>query len=129
MLVAAGAEDRVATVLPGSGYTAQGPLLAYPAAVLRDAGWTLRTVVWDGVCRDFDVRDAAERISAGLPAVLAGGTADRLWDPAVAARSGARVVEVPGADHSLEVPGDWRRSLGALAEVTAAVEDLARSVR
>ncbi len=53
-----------------------------------------------------------------------GGTADPLWDGAVAAASGAQVLEVEGADHSLEVH-DWRRSHEILARVAAAVEEFA----
>lgn len=37
---------RVVTVLPGSGYTAMGPLLWYARAALRDLGWTVRTLEW-----------------------------------------------------------------------------------
>lgn len=178
---------RVATVLPGQGYTAQGPLLWYASAVLRDAGWTVRTVVWDGepdgrdearevyarIVRDGvdaapdarhlvvgkslgtlampaavelrlpgvwltplisasgtdDVRAAARALGAGgAPALLVGGTADELWDSDAAAASGAWVLEVPGADHSMEVPGDLRRSLEILGEVTAAVADLVEAL-
>ncbi|MGF0117947.1 hypothetical protein ACQFYA_16755 [Promicromonospora sp. Marseille-Q5078] len=174
----------VVTVLPGVGYTAHGPVLARPAAALREAGWSVRTVVWDGECRDFDlarrvyadvvragvaaapdavhlvlakslgtlalpvavelglpgawltpllasgrapeVRAAAAALGeSGVPALLAGGTADRLWDSALAASSGVRVVEADGADHALEVPGDDARTHAILDELTAAVVDLA----
>lgn len=37
---------RVVTVLPGSGYTAMGPLLWYARSALRDLGWTVRTLEW-----------------------------------------------------------------------------------
>lgn len=176
----------VLTVLPGAGYTAEGPVLAGPAAALRAAGWTLRTVVWDGkpgfddarrvyadVVREGvaaapdaahlvlakslgtlalpvavelglpgawltpllstdrapEVRAAAAGLGAsGVPALLAGGTADGLWDGTLAAASGARVLEVDGGDHSLEVDGDPGRTARALAAVTAAVVDLAGAV-
>lgn len=180
-----GDPGRTAIVLPGSGYTAQQPVLEYPSHALEGAGWSLRTVVWDGrptsraegfavyehVVRDVvagaggarclvlgkslgtlvlplcvelgvpgawvtpliaemaeapAVRAAALALAAsGLPALLAGSPADPSWDADVAARSGARVVEVAGADHGLIVPGDWRASLAGLGEVTAAVEELA----
>lgn len=182
--LSAGDPARVVTVLPGVGYTAEGPVLARPAAALRDAGWTVRTVVWDGECRDFDearavygavLRDgvvaapgsahlvlakslgtlalpvavelglpgawltpllASDRApevrvavadlgASGAPALLAGGTADGLWDGALAAASGARVLEVDGADHSLEVDGEPDRTARVLDDVTAAVVDLA----
>jgi hypothetical protein len=35
------------------------------------------------------------------------------------------VIEVPDANHSLEVTGDWQRSLAILGKVTEAVADLA----
>jgi hypothetical protein len=44
--VADGDPARVATVLPGSGYTAMGPLLWYARAALSDEGWTVRTLEW-----------------------------------------------------------------------------------
>ena len=58
-------------------------------------------------------------------ALLVGGTKDVLWDAEVAQGSGADVVEVPGANHSMEIPGDWRRSLEILGQVTSAVERFA----
>ncbi|ROS74495.1 alpha/beta hydrolase [Cellulomonas sp. PhB143] len=185
--VLAGDPARVATVLPGSGYTAAAPLLAYPSTALHDAGWTVRQVHWAlapsgdaGWARAREVyaatlRDAVRAApgaahvvvakslgtlampaalelgmvgawltpvldgslasevraaTAGLAAqhLLAGGTADAMWDGALARASRAKVLEVDGADHALEVPGAWRRSLDALAEITAAVELLAASV-
>jgi hypothetical protein len=39
----------------------------------------------------------------------------------VAASTGCTVVEVPGADHSLELPGDLDGTLTALAAVLARV--------
>ncbi|MFB7798470.1 hypothetical protein [Isoptericola sp. NPDC056134] len=177
----------VLRVLPGVGYTAEGPVLARPAEALRAVGWTVRTVVWDGrpdfdvarrvyadVLRDGvaaapdathlvlakslgtlalpvavelglagawltpllttdrapEVRDAAAGLgTSGVPALLVGGTADGLWDGALAAASGARVLEVDGGDHSLEVDGDPERAARALDDVTAAVVDLARIAR
>lgn len=64
----------------------------------------------------------------GDPAVLAalqgmddrsiavGGTGDRNWRQGALEESGMEVVEVPEADHSLELP-DWRASLAVQAEV------------
>jgi hypothetical protein len=180
-----GDPGRVATILPGQGYTSEAPLLSYAGAALAGAGWTVRSFVWSRPSRGRGeatevysrvVRDAVEKapsahhlligkslgtlvlplavelrlpgawltplISASgtaevraaattladdgaPPALLVGGTADELWDGGVAKASGADVVEVPGANHSMEIPGDWRRSLEILGEVTAAVERLA----
>ena len=48
--------------------------------------------------------------------IAVGGTADSHWRPGALDDSGIVVLEVPGADHSLELP-DWRASLAAQAEV------------
>ncbi|MFE5334513.1 hypothetical protein ACFQ8E_01255 [Isoptericola sp. NPDC056573] len=178
-----GEPGLVLTVLPGLGYTAEGPVLARPSAALRAAGWTVRSVVW-GERPDFDVArrayadvlrdgvaaapdavhlvlakslgtlalpvavelglpgawltpllttDRAPEVRAacvglgasGVPALLVGGTADALWDGALAAASGVRVLEVDGGDHSLEVDGDPGLTAATLDAVTAAVVDLA----
>lgn len=177
---------RVVTVLPGGGYTAQGPVLAYPSAALHDAGWTVRTVVWQRRWRDFkearlvyadvvrsgvaaaadanhlvigkslgtlampianelglsgvwltplltapdadDVRRSLEGISRFVPALIIGGTKDKLWDSEAAAAAQADVIEVGDANHNLEVPGDWRRSIEILRQITEAVETLAHRV-
>ncbi|MEV0894412.1 hypothetical protein [Promicromonospora sp. NPDC050262] len=175
----AGDPARVATILPGSGYTAQCPLLWYAAKALRAAGWTVRTFAWDELSPDWtearrtygealrsaSVPDGGRHlvvakslgsfalpvaVDLGLPgawltpvltgnasgpvraalaagtapALLVGGTADPLWDGGVATAPDTEVLEVDGADHSLEV-GDWRRSHEVLARVTGAVERLA----
>ena len=183
-----GDPGRVALILPGSGYPARGPLLAFAADALVDLGWTVRAGVWDGtpeldearaaysravrglvldepdskhlvvgkslgtlalpaaVLEEVpgawltplisdrtpevhDVRDAALALAtSGLPALLAGGSDDPQWDPVVAAKTGARVVEILHANHDLTVPGDWRASHAALAEITTAIEELAVQV-
>lgn len=181
--------ERVAIVLPGRGYTAQAPLLSYPAHALSDLGWTTRALIWDGeptdarqVYSEVLQQAAQERprsqhlvigkslgtlalpMAAALrmpgawltpllsgeqfggrsgellaavgslvadrtPVLLAGGTADPSWDSEAARRSGGQVVEVADANHSLEVRGDWRRSLDALRRVTDAVVKLATDVQ
>lgn len=176
-----GDPNRVALILPGSGYTAQGPLLSYANQALRAAGWSTKTLVWAGepeglreaatVCSALvreltasnsghhlivakslgtlalpvavelsvpgvwltpllsdqdvpEVREAVLRLaSSETPALLVGGTADELWDSEVATLSGAQVIEAPEANHSLEVPGDWRSSLAILSRVTEAIAD------
>ncbi len=55
--------------------------------------------------------------------LLVGGTADvDAWDPVVAARLPADVLEVPGADHSMAVPDDAVRTAEIHLEVTRAVD-------
>lgn len=68
--------------------------------------------------------EAVRRAAARAPeaTLLIGGTADPYWDGAAAAATGAAVHEVPGADHSLELPGDLTGTLDVLADVLSRVE-------
>jgi hypothetical protein len=67
-----------------------------------------------------DVRRAAAR--AATSTLLIGGTADPYWDGAAAAATGADVFEVPGADHSLERPGDLAGTLEVLSTVLSRID-------
>jgi len=59
----------------------------------------------------LDRPDVADPLAVyPAPALLVGGTADRFWDPEVAARAAADVLELPGADHSLVLPRSWEES-------------------
>lgn len=162
---------RVATLLPGRGYTPDGPLLHYATLLLRHRGWTVRQLWWDPPPSSAD--DVQHRVRAALkdveatvqllvgkslgtfglpvavdlampgiwltpvltddvlaaavpalrtPSLLVGGTADDLWDGA-RARTGdpelVHVFEVPGADHSVEIPGDELASVDVLRVVVA----------
>jgi hypothetical protein len=66
----------------------------------------------------------AEQVLAGLragtePKLLVGGSDDSSWDGGVASTlSNAETLELPDADHSLEVPDDVARSLDNLRRVT-----------
>lgn len=163
--------ERVATVLPGRGYTCDAPLLHYTRLLLRTRGWTVRTVRWRVPPSPAQLLDAAPdlldavqasqhlvvakslgtwvlplAVERGLPGVwltpllredrllqaarasssptmLVGGSADPSWDSGAAAASGQRVLEVAGADHSLEVVGDVAASIQALQLVVAEVAD------
>jgi hypothetical protein len=46
----------------------------------------------------------------GPGSVAVGGSADPLWRPDDVGATGARLHTLDGADHALEVSGDWRRS-------------------
>ncbi|MEU7176562.1 alpha/beta hydrolase [Micromonospora tulbaghiae] len=70
---------------------------------------------------DPAVREPLGRATA--PFLLAGGTADRVWDGAVARRLTPYVVEVADADHSMMVPGPLAASAEALGRVCTAVEE------
>ncbi|WP_220039697.1 hypothetical protein [Nonomuraea aridisoli] len=56
------------------------------------------------------------------PFLLVGGTADSLWDGALARELTPHVVEVEGADHGMKVPGPLRATADVLGDVTTAVE-------
>ncbi len=60
-------------------------------------------------------------VAEGVPVLLVGGTEDDLWSPEAARATGARLLEVPGADHLLEVPGDAARTADILDRVAAGV--------
>ena len=49
--------------------------------------------------------------------LLVGGTADVTWDSNVAKASGQQVLEMPGADHGLEIPGNPLASIALLSEL------------
>lgn len=59
-------------------------------------------------------RMAAALLQLSAPTLLIGGTADPLWDSNVAAASSAEVLEVAGADHSLEFGGAVAPAIAAL---------------
>jgi hypothetical protein len=59
---------------------------------------------------------------AAAPALLVGGTRDDLWDGQVAAGLPHEVLEIPAADHSLEMDGDVVGSAAVLGRVVAAVD-------
>lgn len=59
-------------------------------------------------------------VDDGVPVLLVGGTRDELWSSAVAAATGATVLEVPGADHAMS---------GAHPEVGAAVDSFLATLR
>ena len=69
---------------------------------------------------------ALERATA--PYLLVGGTADKLWDGAVARRLSPHVCEVAGADHGMYVAGPLTESIAVLGRVTVAVEEFLRAI-
>ena len=60
---------------------------------------------------------------ATAPVLLIGGTADRVWDGALARRLSPHVFEVEGADHGMYVPGPLPDSIEVLGRVVVAVEE------
>lgn len=67
---------------------------------------------------------AASRYPGPAPLICAGG-ADPFYERARARALTPHVHEYPDANHSIEVPGHWRRSLDYLKEVTASVAQYA----
>ncbi|GAA4457707.1 hypothetical protein GCM10023170_054430 [Phytohabitans houttuyneae] len=71
-----------------------------------------------------DARCVAALRRATAPCLLVGGTADGWWDGALARTLTPHVLEVPGADHGMVLPGlPLARSAAVLGEVASAVEE------
>jgi pimeloyl-ACP methyl ester carboxylesterase len=71
-----------------------------------------------------DPRYVAALRSAGAPCLLIGGTADPWWDGSLARTLTPHVLEVPGADHGMILPGvPLARSAAVLSQVVTAVEE------
>lgn len=64
-----------------------------------------------------DDRVAAAVRAARSGDLVVGGDADPMWLPEAASGSAATVLTVAGADHALEVSGDWERSQRLQADV------------
>lgn len=69
------------------------------------------------------IADAAGQL--GNDHLLVGGTADPSWDSAVAAASAARVLEIPDADHALQLDGDLEATMAAITAVARTVGEFA----
>lgn len=54
--------------------------------------------------------------------LLIGGSKDKLWVIDGLSETAGTFVEIPGADHSLQIPNDWRASLSAQVQAFTAVE-------
>ena len=78
------------------------------------------------VLRDSELPGDLRRGSA--PFLLVGGSADPVWDPAVARSFGRPVHEAEGADHGLEISGDPVRSADILRDATAAMDAFVRTL-
>lgn len=64
----------------------------------------------------------AAALAAAPRGLAIGGAADSAWVPAVAGGLAMRTVEIPGADHGLEVGEEWRASLRAQERVMGEIE-------
>jgi len=63
----------------------------------------------------------APLLAARQPALLVGGTADPLWQRPPSIPVGCRIVEIPDADHGLQVEGRWQASMDAHRQAVDAV--------
>lgn len=66
---------------------------------------------------------AAGFSSLQAPALLVGGTADESWDAGVARAAGHEVLELEGADHALQIPGDPLASVDSLGRVVQGMQE------
>jgi pimeloyl-ACP methyl ester carboxylesterase len=67
--------------------------------------------------------DLARAVAARVaPTLLVGGTADASWRGNAATLSSAEILEIPGADHALQINRDPSASLEALRQVVARLD-------
>jgi hypothetical protein len=92
---------------------------SYAAALVADR--SLPAIWLTPVLTDDSIVAAITRSTA--PALLIGGSADRMWPAGVAASTGKTVVTVEGGDHGLRVPGRLRAYTDVLGDIGTAVED------
>ncbi len=69
---------------------------------------------------DPEVEAASQQLSP--LDLLVGGTEDEAWDAEVARSSGAKVLQVEGADHGMELTGPVLDSIDVLRSVTYQIE-------
>ena len=66
---------------------------------------------------------AAALEGATAPSLIVGGTADTMWDGALARRLSPHVLEIEGANHGLNVPGPLTDTIAVLGRVIVAMEE------
>jgi hypothetical protein len=112
--------DHVSVSSPGAVPILIGKSLGTTAAVLAaerelPAIWLTPLLTTPEVVKALRVATA--------PFLLVGGTEDRHWDGALAVELSPHVLEVPGADHGMHVPGPLAESAVVLGRVATTVED------
>ncbi|HEY5184980.1 MAG TPA: hypothetical protein VIM19_08795 [Actinomycetes bacterium] len=126
---AAWVRDRLERAFSGES-AAEPPLkqLLVMAKSLGTLGATSQTPIdaeiWlTPLLTDADCAAAIERRALdGVPQLLVGGTDDELWSSRTAHGLGCEVLEIPGADHGLVIPGDAVRTAQVHVEVNAAID-------
>lgn len=117
---AAVAEERDAAPAPGRWLVVGKSLGTRAVGTPLDAvGFVLLTPLLDDARLVSDVDAALRR---GAQVLLVGGTADAMWSTEVARQLGCDVLEVPGADHALAVPGDVVGTARAQVAVAGALD-------
>lgn len=97
-------------------------LASFLAGEISDRG--LAAVWLTPLLTEGSVIDGLAR--ARRPTLVVGGTADPVWRAeSIPDNAALELLEVPGADHSLQVPGDLRASLEALGRIVDAVRRFA----
>lgn len=71
---------------------------------------------------------AAALAGCGSGTLAVGGSADPLWVPSAVGTTRAGLHTVDGADHALEVTGDWRRSQRLQSDVLELVDRRIRTL-
>lgn len=174
-------DNKVAVLLPGSGYPVEGPVLFWIGEMLGSLGWHVQAVQWapedspgadphkfaaDAAKQAFAASPEAhkrlivaksfstlcipwaeetmtpgiwltplltdERVRSTISATLKadlfiGGSLDKLWDGGRVSETAGTFLEVPGADHSLQIQNDWRASQKVQSEIFEQVEEFALS--
>lgn len=78
------------------------------------AAWLTPVLTIDHVARSLQRTQA--------PTLLIGGSADKLWDPRIAAAMRHDVLEIPAADHALELADDPTGSVDVARQVVARLD-------
>ncbi|MFE4332866.1 alpha/beta hydrolase [Streptomyces sp. NPDC056831] len=78
------------------------------------AAWLTPVLTIDHVARSLQ--------QAGAPTLLIGGSADKLWDSRIAESVRHDVLEVPSADHALELAGNAAGSVEVLRQVISRLD-------
>ncbi|MFE4194656.1 hypothetical protein ACFRJ9_02230 [Paenarthrobacter sp. NPDC056912] len=60
--------------------------------------------------------------------LFVGGSDDKLWDGGRTSESAGTFVEIPGADHSLQIPNNWRASQELQSGVFGRIEEFVRAL-
>lgn len=96
--------------------------LAAPAVTAKD----LAAIWLTPLLTDMPTVTALQEASA--PSLLAGGTADKLWDSGIASSITPHLLEIEGADHAMLLPGPLAQSAAVLGRVSTAIEDFLDNV-